>query len=106
MVHLAHQDKYMENLLPGNLLITSVLSLTVIFLSFNVAPNPFSAKKNSFMIGLYTAPSIISPLCSRPMLTQQIGIPFAKFTVPSIGSMIHLYSLSVPYAPPSSLKIK
>jgi hypothetical protein len=80
--------------------------LTCIFLSFSEAPKPFCAKKSSSIKGLYTAPKIIFPSFSKPMLTQQMGMPLAKLMVPSIGSMIHLYSLSLLSSPVSSLKIK
>ena len=58
------------------------------------------------MMGLYTAPKIILPSSSTPILTQQIGIPLAKLMVPSIGSIIHLIFESCFISPVSSLNIK
>ncbi len=52
------------------------------------APLPRAAVKVSFNLGALTTPAITLPWCSMPMETAKKGLVWAKFVVPSMGSMI------------------
>ena len=63
--------------------------LARILLPFKRAPSQCEAENNSSVIGWYITPTMGFPLWHSAIDMQKMGMPLIKFTVPSIGSMIH-----------------
>jgi len=62
--------------------------------SLRYAPSPSLAQNVSPRPGISTTPIIGFPFLTMAMEIPKIGTPWAKFVVPSIGSIIHLNSPS------------